>query len=742
MHDLSSWSYTTGPETENSTESSPTYGTKTDFTPVYKGSVSTSGSTAKFNFTYKYNVVSSNSSSDESYYYTSSNSSIEESYWSGVSTVGSPATSTCLYQANSTSSEAYDLSVEKTSSYLNLIYSTKTSQCQQKVDAFGSVCGKNLTSKNWGHWDVGTYDVAMIGPADQREALYNVLKDTSWKEYSATSENTDTKEYAGNSTSDIITFSDNFNYAKYSLTYWGGNYYYVNSSENLAWSASPNGHLVLATDAYNYKFYDILYQTDSSSSDQKYQVYFDKNLYPSSDDSVTAQGIGTWLLSYDSSYVSESLLDTYFRYNYKPTSKKTLINKTDEIYSDETKFKGNAYANKKAFVSEKQWYYQAGIWTASDGTKFECTGLKSSTQMQQYSLTYGSTTYKVSNVADLGSNKYIVLASYRPSGSIYDAYDSFILEDKLDGTFTLVSTADESDSSKVKTLNFKNHYGYDESNYVEVTIGAEKNLLSKSVGDIVKIAYSDYDYTISDSSVTVNLFKTATVNDVVSKFNSYTSLKTAQTLIVKAGSSGSTISNSATLESNNNIYFATEKDSSAFYATYKIADSVTSTFTEPTFTVNYDCELSEDKKSLKVLVIPETNISSCVESYIKNLSGEVTYSYTDGYDDEYNGSYPTTFRSAYISSDITITVSFETYSDLPSIDDDINDDINDNINDGNDDISYDIYYNDEQLGVNTLSVLELYYALEEDEDYTVDESTLRITLTESGYEKYSMFQEE
>lgn len=79
---------------------------------------------------------------------------------------------------------------------------------------------------------------------------------------------------------------------------------------------------------------------------------------------------------------------------------------------------------------------------------------------------------------------------------------------------------------------------------------------------------------------------------------------------------------------------------------------------------------------------------------------------------------------------------------MPSIDDDINDDINDNINDGNDDISYDIYYNDEQLGVNTLSVLELYYALEEDEDYTVDESTLRITLTESGYEKYSMFQEE
>lgn len=154
-------------------------------------------------------------------------------------------------------------------------------------------------------------------------------------------------------------------------------------------------------------------------------------------------------------------------------------------------------------------------------------------------------------------------------------------------------------------------------------------------------------------------------------------------------------------------------------------------------TVNYNCELSKDKKSLKVLVIPETNISSCVTSYIKNLSGEVTYSYTDGHKDEYSGSYPTTFWSAYISSDITITVSFETYSDLPNIDDDINDG-----NDDNDDIFYDIYYNDEQLGVNTLSVLELYYSLEEDEDYTVDESTLRITLTESGYEKYSMFQEE
>lgn len=744
MHDLSGWT-SNETEYENSTRSAPVYGEKTNFTPIYKGSVSTSGTKAKFNFIYKYNEIENNSDSsyygdDSSYYYTSSSSSIEESYWAGAESIGIPATTTSLYYSSTTSSssssQAYDLSVEKTSSYLNLIYASGTTSCKQKIDALGTLCSNSLGYKNWGHWDVGTYNEAMIGPADQREALYKVLKDTSW------SGNLDETLTVGKSTGNTITFSDNLNYTVDSLVYWGGNYYQLLQTEtSVSWSASPKGHLVLGSN-----FYDILYKTSSSSDSEKYQLYFKGKLYPSSSDSVIAQGIGSWdsvflsqkaptdkvlktdeygyyyedTVSVDSDVHVSASESSNFTYSYKPFSGTTFS--SIYLYSDASKFKYNTYANKKDFVSGKEWYVQAAIWSDSDGTKFECTGLSASTSIQKYSLTYDDTTYTLSDVGDLTSNKYILLA-YDSSSSLR-TYKSFILEDKKDGTLTLVPVDEESDFTKVKTLKYESRYGYDANNYVAVTLGAEDNLLSKNVADIVKTVYSDYDYTISDSSVSVNLLKTAKVSDVVSAFNSYTNLKIAQSLVVKVGSSEEKISDtSVTLENNNNIYFATEIDSTAFYATYQIASSG-ETFTEPSDSeddtyINYKYELSEDKKSLKVLVLPETYIYSCIESFIKDLNSDISYSYPSGTETKTASPY-SSFSELSISSDITFTVSFETYKYSED--------------DSEDYTYYNVYYNDSLIIEITLSTFS-EIGLTEGTDYTVDESSNTITLTASGYSK-------
>lgn len=757
LHNLSSWSYTET-ETENSTKSEPIYGEKTNFTPVYKGTVSTSGSTAKFNFVYQYKEIANNSSGGNLYYYTSSNPSIEESYWSVATTIGSPATTTYLYKSTGTSTEAYDLSVEKTSSYLNLIYKSGTDYCKKKTDSYGTVCNTPLSYQSWGHWDAGKYDESMIGPKDQREALYNVLKNTSWYKSSYSDDLS-----VGSLRGDVITFKDNLNYTlDSSVAYWGGDYYYISSTQSTyGWAASPKGYLVLS-DTNTYGFYDILYQTDSSSSDKKYQLCFDGNLYPSSGDSVTAKGIGTWTSSflkentssgmswgydewgniqeYETSaasevYVSESEASKNFTYSYKPFSGKTF---TQTIYSDGEKFKGNTYVNKTAFIAGKEWYVQAAVWTNSDGTKFECTGLKSSTQMQQYSLTYDSTSYSLEDVADLGSNKYIILVS----NSSDDSKASFILEDKLDGTVTIVPVADENDSSKAKTLTYESRYGYNTDNYVKVTIEAAANLLSESFAKIAEANYSYYDYTASDDSLSVNLPKTTKVSSVINAFSSNTNLKKAYNLVVKASVSGDKISDtSVTVENNANIYFSSEKDSESFYATYQIEASSNETFTEPSSGVNYEYELSTDKKSLKVLVLPSTRIDSCVEDFIKNLSyGTLSYSYTSGTETK-TVDYPSIwFSEKGITSDITFTVTFETYSDSGY---DYGDDSGyggegEPGYDYGDEDSYEFYYDGVPIYYGYLSELS-YFNLEEGTDYTVDESSKTVTLTESGYAKFSEY---
>lgn len=754
MHNLSSWSYTET-ETENSTKSEPVYGEKTNFTPVYKGTVSTSGGTAKFNFVYKYKEISNDLSGGNLYYYTSSNSSIEESYWSVATTVGSPATTTYLYKSTGTSSEAYDLSVEKTSSYLNLIYKSGTDYCKQKTDSYGTVCNNPLSYQSWGHWEAGKYDESMIGPKDQREALFNVLKNTSWYKTSYSDDLS-----VGSSRGDVITFKDNLNYTlDSSVAYWGGNYYYISSTQSTnSWAASPKGHLVLS-DSYSYTFYDILYQTDTSSSDKKYQLYFDGNLYPSSDDSVTVKGIGTWdsdfltqktsssgsYWGYDENgnwqeyetpaasevYVSDSEASKNFTYSYKPFSGKTF---TKTIYSDSEKFSGNSYANKKDFVAGKEWYVQAAVWTNSDGTKFECSSLDSS-KMQKYALTYESTSYSVKDIADLGSNKYIVLVS---DSSDYSKA-SFILEDKLDGTLTIVPVADENDSSKAKSLTYESRYGYSADNYVKVTIGADKNLLSESFAKIAEAKYSYYDYTASDDSLSVYLLKTSKVSDVKNAFSSYANLKRAYNLIVKAGASGDKFSDiSVTVENNANIYFSTEKDSESFYATYQIEASSDETFTEPSSGNSYEYELSADKKSLKVLVLPSSYISSCVQGFIKNLSyGTLSCSYTSGTGTKTVGSYKT-FDDEGIASDITFTVTFETYSDSGYGEDSGYGSGEEPGYDYGDEDSYEVYYNGISLYSGFLSELS-YFNLEEGTDYTVDESSKTVILTESGYAKFSEY---
>lgn len=737
FHDLSLWSYTET-ETENSTKSGPIYGEKTNFTPVYKGTVSTDGSTAKFNFVYKYKEINNNSSGGNLYYFTSSNSSVEESYWSVATTVGSPATTTYLYKSTGTSTEAYDLSVEKTSSYLNLIYKSGTNYCKQKTDSYGTLCNTPLSYQSWGHWDAGKYDESMIGPKDQREALYNVLKNTSWYKSSYSD------DLSVGSLREVITFKDNLNFAlDSSVAYWGGDYYYISSAQSTCgWAASPKGHLVLS-DTNSYGFYDILYQTDSSSSDKKYQLYFGGNLYPSSGDSVTAKGIGTWSSSYlnekapsssiiwgydewgnyqeyetpaaSEVYVSESEASKNFTYSYKPFSGKTF---TQAIYSDEEKFKGNTYVNKNAFVAGKEWYVQAAVWTNSDGTKFECTSLNSD-KMQKYALTYDSISYSVKDVADLGSNKYIVLVS---NSSDYSKA-SFILEDKLDGTITIVPVADENDSSKAKTLTYESRYGYNADNYVKVTIEAAANLLSESFAKIAEAKYSYYDYTASDDSLSVNLPKTATIREVYNDFVSYANLKHAYDLTPKTSSSGEKIDTSKTVEENASIYFVAEVIEKSFYATYVIDASLDATFedsnSESYGYKNYDAELSGDKKTLKILVSTYDSIS-CVSDFIKNVD-EITYKYTSGTETKTVDSYNYFYQEG-ITSDVTFTITFTTYSDSGYGDEDY----------------YDFYYDGLPIYSGYLSELS-YFNLEEGADYTVDESSKTVTLTESGYAKFSEY---
>lgn len=672
-----------------------------------------------------------------------------------ATTIGSLATTTYLYKSTGTSTEAYDLSVEKTSSYLNLIYKSGTDYCKQKTDSYGTLCNNPLSYQSWGHWDAGKYDESMIGPKDQREALYNVLKNTSWYK-SSYSDN-----LSVGSLREVITFKDNLNYTlDSSVAYWGGDYYYISSTQSTyGWAASPKGHLVLS-DTNTYGFYDILYQTDSSSSDKKYQLCFDGNLYPSSDDSVTAKGIGTWTSSflkentssgmswgYDEwgniqeyetpaaieVYVSESEASKNFTYSYKPFSGKTF---TQTIYSDEEKFKGNTYVNKSAFVAGKEWYVQAAVWANSDGTKFECTSLDSS-KMQKYALTYDSTSYSVKDVADLGSNKYIILVS---NSSDYSKA-SFILEDKLDGTITIVPVADENDSSKAKTLTYESRYGYSADNYVKVTIEAAANLLSESYAKIAEEKYLYYDYTASADSLSVYLPKTTTIREVYNDFYSYVNLKNSYNLVMKAGVSGDKISDTSVVENNANIYFSSEKDSESFYATYQIEASSNEIFTEPSSGVNYEYELSTDKKSLKVLVLPSTRIDSCVEDFIKNLSnGTLSYSYTSGTETK-TVDYPSIWFSAKdITSDITFTVTFETYSDSGY---DYGDDSGyggegEPGYDYGDEDPYEFYYGDSSVYSGYLSELS-FFNLEEGTDYTVDESSKTVTLTESGYEKFSEY---
>lgn len=526
-------------------------------------------------------------------------------------------------------------------------------------------------------------------------------------------------------------FADDKNYSEHVYNWWGGNYYCTDadsSNSESSWSATPRGNLVL-----DGKFYNILYRTSSDLDTQKYQIYFKGNLYPSSSDSVTAESIGTWnpsfLKSKDPAYgsslsFSDTAIDVYvsasetdsFTYIYKTFSGTLVSSKISNGDLSSQKFK-----DRKGFISGEKWYLQSAVWKSSDGCTLEYAYVDSNTG-KFYSLTYGGKTYDIKEAGDLGSGKYILLAS-DSSG----AKTSFILEGKIDGTVTVVSVDEESDSTKVKTLSYDSRYGYRAENYVSVTLSAEQNVLSKTVSDIVKSDFSDYDY-VTEPSISVNLPKNKKVKDVLDAFSSYKSdnVKIGCGLVAKAGSEGSAISSGdATVEGNTDIYIAKEKVSGAFYVTYKIPSSLNEKFTEPTSSSQstggqdyynykkYDYELSSDRKTLKVLVLPDTSISSCVTDFIKHLDGNVTYKKQNG-TEVYSSDI---FSSVGITSDKTLNVSFKTAKNL----------------------NYVVYYKGKVLGPQTgldLSFFTSQYALEKGTDYTVDEDAQTITLTESGYKKY------